>query len=51
MYHPTAGAKAIAEMPRTRAYTDIGINVPGKIVARYSTAPNSKTREFQVDKK
>lgn len=51
IYHPTAGAKTIADNPRTSAYRDKGINVPGKTVARYRTAPNSKAREFHVDRK
>ncbi|OAF62539.1 hypothetical protein VC83_01048 [Pseudogymnoascus destructans] len=29
----------------------MGSRVPGKIEARYSAAPNSKTREFHVDRK
>jgi hypothetical protein len=47
---PTAGAKAIADSPRTNAYTDMGISVPGNMVAMYKAAPNSKTREFHVSK-
>ena len=51
IYEPTTGAKTKAERPRLKAYTDMGTNVPGKIVARYKTAPNSNTREFHVDQK
>ena len=29
----------------------MGNNVPGNIDARYRTAPNSKTREFHVERK
>ena len=29
----------------------MGSRVPGKIEARYNTAPNSKTRVFHVDRK
>jgi hypothetical protein len=38
-----------AEAPRAIAYTDMGISVLGKMAARYSTLPNSKTRELAVD--
>jgi hypothetical protein len=51
MYRPTAGEKIIAEAPRARAYIDRGSKVFGKMDARYKTAPNSKTREFQVERK
>lgn len=29
----------------------MGSNVPGNMDAKYRTAPNSKTREFHVDRK
>ena len=51
IYLPTRGEKTIAEPPRANAYTDIGSKVLGKMDARYKIAPNSKTREFHVDKK
>lgn len=51
VYRPTAGARRMADRPRVRAYTDNGSRVPEKMVARYSKSPNSKTREFHVDKK
>lgn len=34
MYCPTAGARKIADKPRVSAYTDMGISVPGNIVAK-----------------
>ena len=51
MYCPTKGAKMIAESPRANAYADIGSRVPGKMLAKYMTAPNSKTRAFHVERK
>ena len=51
IYRPTAGDKKIAAAERTRAYKDGGKRVPGNIDAMNRTAPNSKTREFQVDRK
>jgi len=41
----------IAEIPRVKAYMDMGSKVPGKITAKYSTAPNSKILEFHVERK
>lgn len=51
IYLPTNGARKIAEAPRIKAYIDIGKSVFAKIPARYKAAPNSKTREFHIDKK
>lgn len=51
MYCPIADESSITDELRATAYTEIWRSVPGNIAARYSTLPNSKTREFHVDKK
>jgi len=48
---PIMGAKIMAETERTSAYIDNGNSVPVKMEARNSTAPNSKEREFHVERK
>lgn len=51
IYCPTSDDSTIADAPRAMAYTDMGSRVPGKMAARYSTLPNSNTRELHVDRK
>jgi len=48
---PTLGDKTIAAPFLQSAYTDMGSNVFGKMEARKSTEPNSKRREFHVERK
>jgi hypothetical protein len=51
MYRPTAGDSRIAAAERARAYAEVGRRVPGKRLATKRMAPNSKRREFQVERK
>lgn len=48
---PTAPEKMITDAALDKAYTEAGNSVPGKMVDRKRTEPNSKTRLFHVDRK
>lgn len=48
---PNHEDRTTAASDRTKAYTEAYRNVPGKIVARNKTAPNSNIREFHVERK